>query len=74
MRKKYLTETIAFAAFIVCMSLFVARCKSAGVAAETAYGVELQNCVQQTSSLADSKACRAAVDAKWGVDGGSDGH
>ena len=40
-------------------------------AAEGAYGAALVDCVERASTLAESKACRARVDAAWGVDGGS---
>ena len=49
--------------------LFVAGCASAS--AEAAYTTALLRCVDQSSTLAESKACRALVDAKYGVkDGG----
>lgn len=37
------------------------------VAAEGAYGAELARCVDAAKTLAESKACRARVDAEWGV-------
>ncbi len=40
---------------------------SAQAAAEGAYGAELVRCVDAATTLAESKACRATVDAKWGV-------
>lgn len=56
--------------------LFVARVAAgcsgpAKTAAETAYGASLLRCVDEARTLAESKACRAAVDARWGVDGGA---
>ena len=37
------------------------------VAAEGAYGAALLRCVDEARSLAESKSCRARVDAEWGV-------
>jgi hypothetical protein len=36
-------------------------------AAEGAYGAELLACVERANTLAESKACRAEVDKRWGV-------
>lgn len=36
-------------------------------AAEGAYGAALLKCVDDATTLAESKACRARVDAQWGV-------
>lgn len=40
---------------------------SAQVAAEASYGAALLKCVDESKTLAESKACRAKVDAAWGV-------
>lgn len=52
--------------------------KAPSTAAEAAYGAALLKCVDDAKTLADSKACRARVDAEWGVtqtarDAGKDG-
>lgn len=39
----------------------------AQAAAEGAYGAALLKCVDEANTLAESKACRARVDAEWGV-------
>lgn len=39
--------------------------------AEATYGAALLKCVDDAKTLAESKACRARVDAAWGVDGGA---
>lgn len=39
----------------------------AQVAAEASYGAALLACVEEAKTLAESKACRAKVDAAWGV-------
>lgn len=40
---------------------------AAQAAAEGAYGASLLKCVDDAKTLAESKACRARVDAEWGV-------
>jgi DNA-binding transcriptional regulator PaaX len=44
-----------------------AQYQAAQVAAESAYTAELVQCVDKSETLAESKACRALVDARWGV-------
>lgn len=39
----------------------------AQVAAEGAYGAALLRCVDKATTLAESKTCRAKVNAEWGV-------
>ncbi len=39
----------------------------AQVATEAAYGASLIRCVDEAKTLAESKACRAKVDAAWGI-------
>lgn len=60
--------------FIGCVALILfgvwlsIGCQSATqLEAETAYGAELAACVEAAHTLAESKACRAGVDRKWGV-------
>lgn len=40
---------------------------AAQVAAEGAYTGELVACVEAAKTLADSKACRAEVNKRWGI-------
>ena len=44
-----------------------AQYETAQRAAEAAYTADLLRCVDQSATLAESKACRELVDAKWGV-------
>jgi hypothetical protein len=39
----------------------------AQIATEAAYGASLLRCVEESNTLAESKACRAKVDAAWGI-------
>lgn len=68
-------DGVAVLAFVGAV-LFVARTAAgcsgpAAAGAEAAYGASLLRCVDEAKTLAESKACRAAVDARWGVDGGA---
>lgn len=65
--------------FVVCAMAFAADrflgCKSPATqdAAEGAYTASLLDCVNKSSTLAESKACRAAIDVNWGIrDGGAE--
>lgn len=40
---------------------------TAATAAESAYTADLVRCVDKASTLAESKACRAQVNASWGI-------
>lgn len=64
--------TLAFAACSGSSADKDAATKAAKVAVEATYTAELVRCVDKATTLAESKACRAQVDAKFGVDGGSD--
>lgn len=47
---------------------------AAQAAAEGAYGASLLKCVDDAKTLAESKSCRARVDAEWNVvQAGKDG-
>jgi hypothetical protein len=59
-------EAVALVGF----ALLVAHCAGCAPSAESAYGAALLRCVDKATTLADSRACRRDVDAKWGVDGG----
>jgi len=41
------------------------------VVAESTYAAELLKCVDDSSTLAESKICRSNVRARWDVDGGA---
>ena len=61
---------------LVLVGLVACASPSASRAAEAAYGAALLQCVDQAKTLQESKACRAKVDAEWGIvqrqkDGGS---
>jgi hypothetical protein len=52
--------------------LFLVAC-STSTGAEATYTTALLRCVDKSESLAQSKACRATVDAQFGVkDGGKE--
>jgi hypothetical protein len=40
---------------------------TAATAAESAYTADLLRCVDKAATLAESRACREVVDAKWGI-------
>ena len=51
--------------------LLIAGCSSpAATGAEAAYAASLLRCVDKSTTLAESKACRALVDAQYLKDGG----
>lgn len=52
----------------VCLTLFAC---SPSASAEATYTGALLRCVDRSATLAESKACRALVDAQYGVDGGA---
>jgi hypothetical protein len=65
-------QAIEYVGFVLGVSLCVARLaactpQQASVAAEGSYGAELLRCVDRSTTLAESKACRATVDQRWGV-------
>lgn len=63
---------LLFIAGVLFVARVVAGCSGpAAAGAEAAYGASLLRCVDEAKTLAESKACRAAVDARWGVDGGA---
>ncbi len=62
---------LMFIGAILCIARIIAGCSAGHVAAESAYGADLLRCVDKATTLAESKACRRAVDVRWGVDGGS---
>ncbi len=67
-------QTIALGGLLLVALFLVAKCTGcvAG-AAEAAYTAALVRCVDKAETLSESRACRSAVDAKWGLkDAGSD--
>lgn len=60
-------------AFLFVLAMIGAHCLSCSqgaagpIAAEGAYTGELLRCVDQAHTLAESKACRTQVNAKWQV-------
>lgn len=61
---------LAFVLGVLCMSRALAGC---GPTAEATYGGQLALCVKRAHTRAESRACRAEVDARWGLtDGGAD--
>jgi hypothetical protein len=69
-------ETFVAAVLLLVLFGIVAKCAGcspaakptpAQVAAEASYGAALLACVEQATTLAESKACRAKVDAAWNV-------
>lgn len=70
-RKVDALTVLLFVGAVLLVCRVLAGCTApAKAAAETAYGASLLRCVDQAATLAESKACRARVDAAWGVDGG----
>lgn len=59
------------AGFMAAWLLAVGCVGAAKTTAEATYGASLLRCVDEAHSLAESKACRAKVDAAWGIDGGA---
>lgn len=71
MLAEVVTVGLAFLAFVFALHLCTG-CSSpqptaAQVAAEGAYGAALLKCVDDAKTLQESKACRARVDAEWGI-------
>lgn len=72
---KSTTETLAVLLFLIFVLFFLGhiQCgcawlgRSSPAAAEAAYGAALLRCVDEAKTLAESKACRARVDAEWRI-------
>lgn len=47
--------------------VFLVSCSAAHTTADAAYTAAQLDCVASAQTLPESKACRAKVDAKWGV-------
>lgn len=68
-------DTVAFVAFCVVLAFAVHVLTSclrndyatSALAAEAAYTADLTRCVDKSTTLAESKACRREVDARWGI-------
>lgn len=70
----WLRNTLAFALFLFAVGCCVghaAGCKPPQTieqaAAEGAYGAALLRCVDEATTLQESKACRERVDREWGI-------
>lgn len=74
-RDRDVVSTVGMVLALFALGAIVSHCVGCGprqptaaqVAAEAAYGAALLQCVDQAKTLAESKACRARVDAEWGV-------
>lgn len=69
-----LAATFALAAILFGMGAILADCAEPPkqptvqqAAAEGAYTADLVACVEQANTLAESKACRAETNRRWGV-------
>lgn len=67
-------ETVAVCLFLGAALVIVMHCAgchlfrdASPAAAEAAYGGQLLECIDKSSTLAESKACRAEVDRQWGI-------
>lgn len=67
MRAIVILVSVAIGAVCAC-----AKSQPAKVAAEAAYTEQLLDCVDKSETYVESKACRAQVNARWGLlqDGG----
>lgn len=64
------TIAMGFALFALgCLVHHVAGCRTPvpPEAAEAAYGAALLRCVDDAETLAESRSCRAKVNAEWGI-------
>ena len=51
--------------------VFLVGCSAAHTTADAAYTAAQLDCVANAQTLVESKACRAKVDAKWGINDSS---
>jgi len=47
--------------------VFLVGCSATHASADAAYTAQQLACVDSATTLAESKACRAKVDLKWGI-------
>ncbi len=80
MNRTHIRETVAIAGMLICTAAVIGQCltgcsapmtpqEKAQVANET-YAAEQVACVEKSATIVESRACRAEVRARWGVDGG----
>ena len=48
--------------------VYLSGCSATHATADAVYTAQQLDCVQKAQTLAESKECRAKVDAKWGLD------
>lgn len=66
-----MTREYISAALVLAACALVPSClKPSPASSEAAYTAEQLRCVDQAPSREASRACRAEVDRRWGVDGG----
>jgi hypothetical protein len=53
------------------MRYLLAALVACGPSADAVYAAQQLSCVDKATTLAESKECRAKVDADWKVDGGN---
>lgn len=61
---------VSSAALLLCAAFELACVRPASsesAAAEAGYTAELMACVKQANTKAESRACRAEVDRRWGI-------
>lgn len=69
-RKVDALTVLLFVGAVLLVCRVLAGC---GPTAEATYGGQLALCVKRAKTRAESRACRAEVDARWGLtDGGTD--
>lgn len=70
MVREAFTVALAFVALLFVLRL-CSGCKSpeqaGATAAESAYGAQLLRCVDQATTLEESRACRKRVNLEWGI-------
>ncbi len=66
-------KVVGMVVFLYAAGFTLSVCEGCGpksvsaTAAESAYTADLLRCVDESSTLAESRACREKVDAKWGI-------
>jgi hypothetical protein len=65
------TAALIFGVLLAALGMCGCSSESKARAAEATYLGEHLRCVEEADTLAESKACRRGVDARWHVDGGA---
>lgn len=65
---------LACALALFAVLFLVGHCVGCAASAEATYTAEHLRCVDKSATLAESRACRAGVDMRWGIvrDAGGD--